>query len=806
MTQMQAALRQLSDHGRRILIAGIAGWFMGLAEEAAVGAGGHYRGVSGIPLAGKISLFLLVAGSIAALGMAWLGQEIVLRKFGETESELVLRNRHILQQAIQADADSVGTNVLDWSQWNGLYDYAMGRNAKFASEELNAVGLDRLKLDAIQVISPDGRLISEIIRTGLTGPDGQLIPDIGNEIRLAVKPETRSVPASGWLNTSIGPLIVVARPILRSDATGPAAGVLIMARHLDPAALSAGVSVLPSQVFVHGSAYGPLKPDLLPLLAQLENSPDSAALVLRDTDMSDFRYFRDINGHLAFLLETRMPRTVLTTARETTHQLSIALLVFGAGIFLLLLVVIRFAVSRPLGQLAGHMQRLRETGEIRPAANADSGDEIGTLARSFNELLGAQQKASSELGMLSAAVRHADEAIVILEQDGCIAWVNPAYERSRNVKNADLLGCKPNDVVEGCDDPATYLAIWASARAGKTWKGRLRTVVGDGRVVTEDVVVSPVLHAGQTEPGGYVMLMHDVSEQIALEAQIAQTQRLEAVEQLAAGVAHEINTPAHYVDGNVRFLEEAFSALSGLLGKISDQACAAGDGALSAADISALLAEAVVDYLKTEVPVAIRQTLEGVGRISSIVQSMKELTDPAPDFVPANLNPIIEGAVIAARNEWADVAEFRMQLDPQLPWVPCQPEIINQVVVNMLVNAAQAIAGKGEAAPGHVVVSTCSAGDGVEISISDDGAGMAPSVQARIFDPFYTTRPVGEGTGQGLSTAHSVIRKHGGTIAVDSAPGRGSCFRIHLPLAEGQQASGGYQDPQLLRDTCRLAS
>ena len=422
------------------------------------------------------------------------------------------------------------------------------------------------------------------------------------------------------------------------------------------------------------------------------------------------------------------------------------------------------------------------------------------------ELLGAQQKASSELGMLSAAVRHADEAIVILQQDGRIAWVNPAYERSRDVKNADLLGCRPNDVVKGCDDPATHLAIWAAARVGKTWKGRLRTVVGDGRVVTEDVVVSPVLHAGQTEPGGYVMLMHDVSEQIALEAQIAQTQRLEVVEQLAAGVAHEINTPAQYVDGNVRFLEEAFSALSGLLGKISDQACAAGDGALSAADISALLAEAEVDYLKTEVPVAIRQTLEGVGRISSIVQSMKELTDPAPDFVPANLNPIIEGAVIAARNEWADVAEFRMQLDPQLPWVPCQPESINQVVVNMLANAAQAIAGNRTAAPGHVVVSTCSAGDGVEISISDDGAGMTPFVQARIFDPFYTTRPVGEGTGQGLSTARSVIRKHGGTIAVDSAPGRGSCFRIHLPLADGQLASGGDQDSQLLRDTRRLAS
>ena len=102
--------------------------------------------------------------------------------------------------------------------------------------------------------------------------------------------------------------------------------------------------------------------------------------------------------------------------------------------------------------------------------------------------------------------------------------------------------------------------------------------------------------------------------------------------------------------------------------------------------------------------------------------------------------------------------------------------------------------------------STRSNGAGVEITIRDDGVGMIPSVQARIFDPFFSTRPVGTGTGQGLSIAHSVIRKHGGTIAVDSASGRGSCFRIHLPLADGPSASGGHQDPQLLRNADRLAS
>ena len=766
----------------------------------------RYLGASGLPLAGKISLFLLIVVSIAALGLAWLGQDIVMRKFGETESELVLRNRHVLLQAIQAEVDNVGTIVLDWSQWNELYDYAQDGDTKFASEELNAAALDRLKLDVIEVLTPDGRLLRETVRAGMAGPDGQAKADIGKGIRLAAAKGSGSF--SGWLNTSIGPLVLASRPILESDASGPLAGFLIMARHIDPASLSAGVSVLPSEVFVHGSAYAPIASNLLPLVAQLENTPGAAALRLRDTDMSDFQYFRDINGQPAFLLETRMPRTVLAMARETTHQLAIVLLAFGGVVFLLLITIIRFTVSRPLGQLASHMQQICETGEIKPARNTDSGDEIGTLARSFNELIGTRQKVSSELGMLSAAVQHADEVIVILQQDGSIAWVNPAYERSRQVKNADLVGCKPNDVIKGCDDPATYLAIWTAARVGKTWKGRLRTVVADGRIVTEDVVVSPVLETGQTEPGGYVMLMHDVSERIALEAQIAQTQRLEAAEQLAAGVAHEINTPAQYVDSNVRFLEEAFGALSGLLGKITDQVRNAGNGTLAAADISALLAEAEVGYLQTEVPVAIQQTLEGVQRISGIVQSMKDLTDPAPDFVPANLNSIIEGAVSAARNEWAGVAEFRMQLDPQLPWVPCQPEAINQVVVNMLANAAQAIAEAGcrQPARGHVVVSTRSNGAGVEITIRDDGVGMIPSVQARIFDPFFSTRPVGTGTGQGLSIAHSVIRKHGGTIAVDSASGRGSCFRIHLPLADGPSASGGHQDPQLLRNADRLAS
>ncbi|MEZ5562165.1 MAG: CHASE4 domain-containing protein [Gammaproteobacteria bacterium] len=774
------------------------------AETAA-----HHKVAPGLPLVGKISLFLLVVVSLTALALAWVGQNIVLQQFGATESELVMRNRQVLLRAIQVDMDSVSTTALDWSQWDELHDYAQGTHPGFAAKEFTAMALDRLKLDAMQVLGTDGQLLSEVLRSGGQAADGQLSSQLGAEIRLAAtqRMQKAAIPFSGWLNTSVGPLILTGCPILESDGTGPPAGLLVMARRLDPARLSTAVSVLPSEVVVHGSAYAPISDELLPLIADIEKTPKLATLVLRDADMSDFRYFRDINGQPAFLLEIRMPRSVLATARETIHHLSIVLLVFGGTIFLLLIALIREVVSVPLGRLADHIHLLRTTGEFRMAPGADSGDEIGALARSFNELTLARQKVEAELRALAVVAENAGEAIAIFAADNTFAWVNPVFEQSRCVKRADLVGRRPHEVIKGLDDPATYRGIVYAMQTGKVWRGRLRTVSGDGRVLTEDVVVSAVYGESQSAPTAFVMVLHDVSEQVALEAQIAQTRRLEAVEQLAAGIAHEINTPAQYVDGNVRFLDEAFHALSGLLGKIAAQLHTADGHGLQAADIAALLAEAEVDYLQAEVPVAIRQTLEGVGRISGIVQSLKDLTDPAPDFVPANLNPIIEAAVGAMQNEWADVAEFSMALDPALPWVPCQPEVINQAVTNMLINAAQAVAeaDRGGTGRGRIVVSTCSSGNGVEIGISDDGVGMESSVQARIFDPFFTTRPVGEGVGQGLSIAHSVIRKHGGTIEVDSAPGRGSSFRIYLPLEAGRSASGGHEDPEFLRNTGRLA-
>ncbi|MBM4222110.1 MAG: hypothetical protein FJ170_09215, partial [Gammaproteobacteria bacterium] len=187
---------------------GIAGWAMASFAQPTDLKARRYPGASGLPLAGKISLVLLVVGSLLALAVAWLGQEIVLRRFSDTESELVVRNRQILHQAFQAGVDKVDMITRDWSQWDQLYNYARDGDPGFAAEELNPEALERLGLDVLQVLDPDGRPIGVQVRPDMPGPDGKPSADFGAEIRQLVTRTGGGQPTfSGWLNTSIGPLI-----------------------------------------------------------------------------------------------------------------------------------------------------------------------------------------------------------------------------------------------------------------------------------------------------------------------------------------------------------------------------------------------------------------------------------------------------------------------------------------------------------------------------------------------------------------------------------------------------------------------
>ncbi len=279
-------------------------------------------------------------------------------------------------------------------------------------------------------------------------------------------------------------------------------------------------------------------------------------------------------------------------------------------------------------------------------------------------------------------------------------------------------------------------------------------------------------------------------EKDKLKAQLLHSQKLESVGRIASGIAHEINTPIQYVATNVSFLEESFVGLSNLFQLYEELLIAAENDGIEKNilhRIKKCLEQLDWTFLKEEIPTAISQTKEGVDRVTSIVRAMKEFSHPgSSDKEPANLNTIVETTVTVARNEWKYVAEVVTDLDPDLPTVNCLGNEIGQVILNILINAAHAIAEKrrdtGQTAKGTILIATRYDTKWVELRISDTGSGMPTEIIGQIFDPFFTTKDVGKGTGQGLAIAHDVVvRKHGGTIDVASEPCKGSVFTIKLP-------------------------
>ena len=290
--------------------------------------------------------------------------------------------------------------------------------------------------------------------------------------------------------------------------------------------------------------------------------------------------------------------------------------------------------------------------------------------------------------------------------------------------------------------------------------------------------------------GQYVERKQAEEARKLMEIQLRGAQKLESIGQLAAGIAHEINTPTQYIGDNVRFLEASFGDLKEVQDQYGKLLQAAKSNAATpdlVAETEACLRRLDPDFLMGEIPRAIQQTLEGVDRVTKIVRAMKEFSHPGTEEkTPVNLNRALETTLTVARNEWKYVARIETDLDPDLPLVPCLPGEFNQVILNLVVNAAHAIADVndgGAKGKGVITASTRRSGDWVEVRIQDTGAGIPEKIRHKIFDPFFTTKPVGKGTGQGLAMAHTaIVDRHQGTLTFETEVGAGTVFIIRLPL------------------------
>ncbi len=286
------------------------------------------------------------------------------------------------------------------------------------------------------------------------------------------------------------------------------------------------------------------------------------------------------------------------------------------------------------------------------------------------------------------------------------------------------------------------------------------------------------------------VFLRDTTERRHNAARQLHQHKMESIGQLAAGIAHEINTPSQFVSDNLYYLQSAFGQLESLLNELTDSPQGLNSDRLEA--VGMRLADKKFLKLRSEVPKAIEQSIEGLGRISTLTSAMKNFSHPGQvKMQPADLNTAIENTINVCRNEWKYVADVVTDFDRNLPLVHCLASELNQVWINMVVNAAHAIAEVAAERPnqkGTIRISTRRIGETVEVSVSDNGCGIKPENRDKIFEPFFTTKDVGKGTGQGLAISHSVIAKHQGNIRVESEVGKGTAFIITLALTHPEPA------------------
>ncbi len=390
------------------------------------------------------------------------------------------------------------------------------------------------------------------------------------------------------------------------------------------------------------------------------------------------------------------------------------------------------------------------------------------------------------------------DPICLIDKDLNLVHGNKALLKLLSLEEDDVIGQKCFHIIHNLHEPPEHCPIEEVFKRKKT----VKTETFDERLNGHNqLFFYPYMDQDQNVIG-VVHVIKNINKRKILEKtnedlteQVLQAKKFEEVGRLAAGIAHEINTPTQFIGTNIEFLDDSindlFHLIDGfldLLKKIKSNPEFQKALENNISEIEERLEEADYDYLKEEVPLALTQSKEGVDRVTNIVRAMKEFSHPSPkEKLPVDLNKLIETTASISKNEWKYVADLELDLQEDLPLVTCQKDKIGQALLNLIINAAHSIGEKkektGQQEKGKITVSSKRDGDFVEIKIADTGTGIPEKYWEKIFEPFFTTKAVGKGTGQGLAfTREIIVEKHKGTLDFDTEVGKGTTFIIRLPI------------------------
>ncbi|MBI5324323.1 MAG: response regulator [Ignavibacteriae bacterium] len=418
----------------------------------------------------------------------------------------------------------------------------------------------------------------------------------------------------------------------------------------------------------------------------------------------------------------------------------------------------------------------------------------------FLTLHNQQKLINNQKEELNIILSNIADGVIKLTSDGSINFINRSASEILEYSIEECANNNLNDVLKSFDSQNNQIEYnfdeWLGQKES-SGKKQISIQTKDGKKKLILIEVSEI-RDDAFDIKGSVLVFNDITDIVRAQNQMALSQKMESVGQLASGIAHEINTPMQYVGDNTFFIKDAFDNLiqyvNSFEGIVKNSIDLDKDKLVN--ELENLKNENDINYLTEEIPVAIERTQSGIQRVSKIVLAMKNFAHPSTkQKALSNINQGVDVTVTISRNEWKYVAELETKLDQNLPLVHCTIDEINQVILNMIVNAAHAIEeaiGRDSGKLGKITIETKSENEYVYIKISDTGKGIPPELQSRIFDPFFTTKEVGKGTGQGLAIAHDIIvNKHQGEIEVESEPGKGTSFTLKLPINIKQESVEG---------------
>ncbi len=491
-------------------------------------------------------------------------------------------------------------------------------------------------------------------------------------------------------------------------------------------------------------------------------------------------------------------------------------------------------IGRPIGALVAAVKQLGSGDYGARSSLGHLPGEIGQLATAFDGMAEALQQRQFEVEQLKFAMdEHAIVSIAGL--DGRITFVNDKFVGISQYSREELLGQDHRILNSGYHDKAFFVEMWRTLAGGFPWQGVIRNRSKDGNFYWVATTIVPVLgtdgrhyqyisirtevtrikqieeslrHAHnelerlvEQRTGQLSRAMLDLERDVARRAkveaeliesntelialnqqlsdaqnQLLQSEKMASIGQLAAGVAHEINNPIGYVYSNLGTLQKYLQQMFGVLAAYESAEGALAPEALEA--LRALKREADLEFLREDVGSLMAESREGITRVKKIVQDLKDFSHVGAqeEWQWADLHKGLDSTLNIVNNEIKYKAQVVKRYG-ELPEVRCLPSQLNQVFMNLLVNAAHAIEQQGE-----IRLSSGVSGEEVWVEVADTGKGIAPEHLGRIFDPFFTTKAVGQGTGLGLSLSYGIVRKHHGRIEVESEPGKGATFRVWLPV------------------------